>query len=42
MEKAIGRLKKGKTAREDELEDEVWNYAGEGLKKKMWKMYKMM
>lgn len=40
MEKAIERLRRGKTAGKDELENEVWKYGGEGLREKVWEVCK--
>lgn len=41
VEKVIGRLKSGKAAGEDELEN-VRKYGRKGLKKMMWEVCKMM
>lgn len=42
VEKAIGRLKTGKAAGEDGLENKVWKYGEEGLRKMVWEVCKMV
>lgn len=38
VEKAIGKLRSGKAAREVKLGSEDWKYGGEGLKRIVWEV----
>ncbi|XP_070521639.1 arginine and glutamate-rich protein 1-like [Cardiocondyla obscurior] len=40
FEKVIRKLKKGKAAGSDKIENEIWKWGGRDVKKKLWKMCK--